>query len=192
MSLSTHNFQHSDSLVQDATKIVMLCERSRDESAHDISKVLSSFSASAVHVVELHASKTGRHLSGCVLRSTSSGERLGNSRLVESDSAQRIWDLCGPGAADEQIIRYCMRIGAQLVIVPENLEAFKRPWWGPTFSENLSRHVPFFRLRKKPTGSNLARDDGFAGLCRSTARRPRKPSSTRFVRLCAGYRPMFC
>jgi hypothetical protein len=147
MSLATLTFQRSGALVQESTKVVVVCEQLQDRAAQQIIGALSSFAGLELHVIELQAPKGGHSALGRVHCSlTSAGQRATASPLAESQAVDEVWNMSWPGAVHERIIRYCHRTAAELVIVPENINGQKRIWWREALAEKLARYVPVLSL----------------------------------------------
>src|SRR4051812_37349645 len=150
MSVSTFNLRQSESAIHDPAKIVFVCEALHDRSEQRFLRALASLSAVEPDVIELQARSAAVNLSGRVLRFGGfSAEKGGGHRLVGSLPSQAVWDRCEPGALHERLIRYCMRSGAKLVVLPETLGKSTRGWWSRPLAETLSRHIPVLSIPKK-------------------------------------------
>src|SRR4051812_24745530 len=131
MSLSTFNFEQPATSLQNSVSIVVLCER-LDE---NIVQQLVGLSALELqlHIVELAKLENHRHAQGRVLRPARIANRAAEQlHLAESSSGQLLWNKCAPGETLDQVLRYCARNDARLIIVLETADSNERRWWRKT------------------------------------------------------------
>jgi len=145
MSLSTFNLKQPAASLQNSVSIVVLCERLDENTVQHLVKLFAV--ELQLHIVELAKLENHRHAQGRVLRPARIPNRAAKHlHLAESSAGQLLWNKCTPGETLDQVLRYCARNHARLIIVLETADSNERRWWRKTLAEQLACYLPVLSI----------------------------------------------